>query len=278
MKRIIIILLFVFVGTRLYSQDYRNILIIYSEREVHGKIFAMNPTTGEMAKIIERPPNLQGDVLNVSCGAIGFLVVGWGEITSCPDALNSIWTFDILNTRRLYQSSAEAQNAGETYVVPYVVDFSGGIRYGQLQRPRPRPFYCAEYSYSAGADSAPWLADRYMDLKSNGNVTGNIIGIALLGATGEIIRSYQYTNNGSLEQLLTTLVDTGTRVYIIDDKSLGEDTWWGRIPQIAGLRFDSDTRREHYAGGVPTDCAVFGASATNVDLCLVREVLAWLRQ
>jgi hypothetical protein len=58
---------------------------------------------------------------------------------------------------------------------------------------------------------------------------------------------------------------------------LGVDTWWGRIPQIAGLWFDSDTGREHYAGGDPTDCAVFGASATNVDLCLVREVLAWLR-
>jgi pimeloyl-ACP methyl ester carboxylesterase len=145
--------------------------------------------------------------------------------------------------------------------------------------------------YSAGADSALWLADQYMDLKSNGAVSGSIIGLALLGATGEstgvitsdtgeIITSYQYTNNGSLEQLLTTLVGAGTRVYIIDDKSLNVDTWWGNIPQIqiAGLWFDSDTRREHYAGGDPAVCTAFEAFATNVDLCLVREVLAWLGQ
>jgi hypothetical protein len=89
-----------------------------------------------------------GDYVHINPNDVfghGFLVVGWGEITSCPDALNSIWSFGAPDTRTLYQNFADAQTAGAMYVVPYIVDFSGGIRDGQLQRPRPRPFYCAEY-------------------------------------------------------------------------------------------------------------------------------------
>jgi len=76
----------------------------------------------------------------------GFLVVGWGEITSCPDALSRVWRFeDPQGDARYGRLLPRFNDAGTDLIVPYVVDFSGGINTGQLQRPRPRPFYCAQY-------------------------------------------------------------------------------------------------------------------------------------
>jgi hypothetical protein len=130
-------LLEVFENKRLFYNEYislsPDIVPLNSPRIFFDGILGVE--TGDYVHI--NPNRLSGH---------GFLVVGWGEITSCLDALNSIWTFDIPNTRTLYQSVADAQRTGAIYVVPYVVDFSGGISDGQLQRPRPRPFYCAEYS------------------------------------------------------------------------------------------------------------------------------------
>jgi hypothetical protein len=50
------------------SQNYKEVLIIYSERELFGKAFAMNPGTGETIKIIERAETNQGDLVGMSCG------------------------------------------------------------------------------------------------------------------------------------------------------------------------------------------------------------------
>jgi hypothetical protein len=75
----------------------------------------------------------------------GFLVVGWGEITSCPDALSRLWKFTTPSNQDERQLFADFASAGTNLVVPYVVDFSGGISFRQLQQPRPRPFYCAEH-------------------------------------------------------------------------------------------------------------------------------------
>jgi len=72
----------------------------------------------------------------------GFLVIGWGEITSCPDALGRIWTYDPPLDQQHGQLFTDFADAGTDLVVPYVVDFSGGISFSQLQRVRPRPFYC----------------------------------------------------------------------------------------------------------------------------------------
>jgi hypothetical protein len=72
----------------------------------------------------------------------GYLVVGWGDIMSCPSALSRIWTFSPGNAQ-LFASFLSAQNRN---VVPYVVDFPGSAdSSNQTQRPRPRPFYCADY-------------------------------------------------------------------------------------------------------------------------------------
>jgi|GEM_PF-2014947 hypothetical protein len=77
----------------------------------------------------------------------GYLIVGWGQISSCPTALSNIWSFsDNPDHSRLYYSFEQAQTNNVTYVVPYVVDFPGSVDSGnQTQRPRPRPFYCADY-------------------------------------------------------------------------------------------------------------------------------------
>jgi hypothetical protein len=75
----------------------------------------------------------------------GFLVVGWGEITSCSNALGRFWTYDIPSDPNDGQLFVSFTNANNHLVVPYVVDFSGGIHYAQLQQPRARPFYCAQH-------------------------------------------------------------------------------------------------------------------------------------
>jgi hypothetical protein len=91
----------------------------------------------------------QGDYLFINRDAItghGFLVVGWGQITSCPDALSKLWTFTTSTSAMEGQLFPNFPSAGSNLIVPYIVDFSGGISYSQLQRPRPRPFYCAQYN------------------------------------------------------------------------------------------------------------------------------------
>ena len=71
----------------------------------------------------------------------GFLIVGWGPVTSCPTALRTVYTFrSSIQSTRLLESYTDANP-----VVPYVSDFSGPRDGVQLQRPRPRPFYCALY-------------------------------------------------------------------------------------------------------------------------------------
>jgi hypothetical protein len=74
----------------------------------------------------------------------GYLIAGWGKIMSCPHALSIIWTFEPpINSQyeRLYLDYDSAPDN----VVPYVVDFPGSVDAAQTQRPRPRPFYCADY-------------------------------------------------------------------------------------------------------------------------------------
>jgi hypothetical protein len=82
----------------------------------------------------------------------GFLVVGWGEITSCPDALNRMWIYTSPANGNYGQLFPRFGDADSDLVIPYVVDFSGGINTGQLQRPRPRPFYCAQYDDNIDGD------------------------------------------------------------------------------------------------------------------------------
>jgi hypothetical protein len=63
----------------------------------------------------------------------GFLVVGWGQITSCPDALDRVWTFEIAANQGYGQLFPSFGQAPTNLIVPYVVDFSGGVTTGQLQ-------------------------------------------------------------------------------------------------------------------------------------------------
>ena len=93
--------------------------------------------------------------------AHGFFVAGWGPIQSCPTALTQTWSLNIssvVGTGSLYidHTSALAGYAARPFIVPYVVDFPGGVDRtqqnitsgalsDQLQRPRPRPFYCSAY-------------------------------------------------------------------------------------------------------------------------------------
>jgi hypothetical protein len=74
----------------------------------------------------------------------GFLIAGWGEVTSCPDALNRIWNYASISDPGIEGQLFDTYRSGHL-IVPYVVDFSGGISYTQLQAPRPRPFYCARH-------------------------------------------------------------------------------------------------------------------------------------
>lgn len=78
----------------------------------------------------------------------GFLIAGWGEISNIPSASGMSSCDDLLassanGTLVLYSSVAEAQQAGKTNVVPFVVDFPGN-----LQNPIARPFYCTWYLQS----------------------------------------------------------------------------------------------------------------------------------
>jgi hypothetical protein len=75
----------------------------------------------------------------------GFLVIGWGEVKTCLDALNSVYKLstgstvkDFLVVDLTYVSSPDVN------VTPYVVDFPGVGKSG-LQSSRPRPFYCSAY-------------------------------------------------------------------------------------------------------------------------------------
>jgi hypothetical protein len=76
----------------------------------------------------------------------GFLIVGWGEIMSCPSALGTIWSFE--TPIQSYEGQIYMRYTDRPPnlpVVPYIVDFSGGIDSSQLQLPQPRPFYCSQY-------------------------------------------------------------------------------------------------------------------------------------
>jgi len=67
----------------------------------------------------------------------GYIVVGWGNVINCADALEDS-SLAALQTEK---------TSGDQ--VPYVVDYSyGGAvdNRGWTQDPRPRPFYCSKYS------------------------------------------------------------------------------------------------------------------------------------
>lgn len=87
----------------------------------------------------------------------GFLIAGWGEISNIPSASGMSSCDDLLassanGTLVLYSSVAEAQQAGKTNVVPFVVDFPGN-----LQNPIARPFYCSWYiKNELGFSSHDW--------------------------------------------------------------------------------------------------------------------------
>lgn len=102
-----------------------------------------------------------GDYVTVRSGdGHGFFIAGWGPILSCPTALadQKSWLLNDstyneysiqaglnLSPQPLYSTNAEAQ-LSYPYSVPYVVDFPGSVdEGGLLQRPKPRPFYCAAY-------------------------------------------------------------------------------------------------------------------------------------
>ena len=146
----------------------------------------------------------RGNYITVPSGdGHGFFVVGWGPIVSCPRALgedaqfsNILWIlandpeiasqasvaghiplpiFSSSNDAIPYESEDvvidEAFNY--SYVVPYVVDFPGSIdrpesaEGHQLQRPRPRPFYCSTYNDPTSFDSTWekgfWLFYTFLD-------------------------------------------------------------------------------------------------------------------
>jgi hypothetical protein len=108
-------------------------------------------TQNESPYIIPNITNLQtgdyafsGQGYTASWGH-GYLIAGWGPISSCPTALSKVWSLEILpNALFLDHTSAVANY---TYAVPYVVDFPGSVDSDkQTQRPRPRPFYCINYN------------------------------------------------------------------------------------------------------------------------------------
>jgi len=109
-------------------------------------------------------------------GGHGFLVVGWGKITSCPDALNRIWAYTSAANENYGQLFPSFEDAATELIVPYVVDFSGGISTGQLQRPRPRPFYCAQYNDEMVSQD---LEDDFFRLRD----TYQFLGYPLLSVT-----------------------------------------------------------------------------------------------
>jgi hypothetical protein len=120
--------------------------------------------------------------------------------------------------------------------------------------------------YSAGADAATWFADQYIRERSNGNVTGNIIGIALLGATCEIvgcpvttITPVPYVHTYQAENMLalfTTLGNAGTKIYILDDGyttienipcgNACIDNFWGEVTNLPNVIYVSEPNKNHF--------------------------------
>jgi hypothetical protein len=75
----------------------------------------------------------------------GFLVVGWGEVKTCLDALNSVYKLSTGSTiRDFLVVDLTRVSSPDVNVIPYVVDFPGVGKSG-LQSSRPRPFYCSAY-------------------------------------------------------------------------------------------------------------------------------------
>lgn len=161
-------------------------------------------TYGSSARgITTASPRLLGDITLMRTGDYitvpdelgidehGFFVAGWGPIQACPTALSRNWSLalnpvTVTEMGLLYpdHDSALQGYATRPYVVLYVVDFPGGVdripvNYtptathagalsDQLQRPKPRPFYCSGYDDPAttpvrpdGTSAASFFDPRY---------------------------------------------------------------------------------------------------------------------
>jgi hypothetical protein len=70
----------------------------------------------------------------------GFLVVGWGEIQDCTNALSQRFIF--ANTHSPGTIVPIVNQMPPTRTIPYVVDFPG-VGSGKRQQSKPRPFYCS---------------------------------------------------------------------------------------------------------------------------------------
>jgi hypothetical protein len=111
----------------------------------------IDPDTTDSTLTIHNITNVSaGDYIFVERNSIefghGYLVVGWGQIMSCPSALSTTWGFSSDDAQSLlYPSFASAPS--NAAIVPYVVDFPGSVDSpNQTQRPRPRPFYCSYFN------------------------------------------------------------------------------------------------------------------------------------
>ncbi|MGB1216869.1 MAG: hypothetical protein ACPG5P_03290 [Saprospiraceae bacterium] len=108
----------------------------------------------------------------------GFVVAGWGPLTSCESALTTFWHVNepgATQSTLLYRSLSDVP-ATLSGAIPYVVDFTGILgEYdidangqlsddpdGQDQYPRPRPIYCTQYNYTM-IDGEPSYLQEYRD-------------------------------------------------------------------------------------------------------------------
>jgi hypothetical protein len=71
----------------------------------------------------------------------GLIVVGWGSVISCPDALKTPLNINTLKSQ--IPSDLDPKSNSDVYI-PYVVDFTGAGATG-LHSPTPKPFYCTMF-------------------------------------------------------------------------------------------------------------------------------------
>jgi hypothetical protein len=92
---------------------------------------------------------------NLIESAHGFIIAGWGTVSSCEDAIQTS-DFKLYNPATdtlgqdnlIYTTQSQAPDTtvdgDNLYIVPYVVDYSGPPD-SRVQTPVPRPFYCSKY-------------------------------------------------------------------------------------------------------------------------------------
>lgn len=87
----------------------------------------------------------------------GFVVVGWGPLVDCKDAISANFSFSTENNgngaeymNTIFPDISTAYGFDSTKntfgSIPYVVDFSGNRSDGRRQTPKPRPFFCSAYN------------------------------------------------------------------------------------------------------------------------------------